>query len=176
MLPDGVEPHLLILGLDQGPIGTAGQAFAEDHMGAMVHTKYCRFHRVVRDVRLAVTHSAGGVFLKVPESTAVQTITRILAFFLSTSVALRAAVGEVLFYKPHSKPSPPPPPRPPRSSTSSVHCIRFGPQALGLSFGTSEVYQTRILRLVSSGLVAHTDTLTGLAIPTCLCKHAVGSV
>lgn len=61
---DFSDPYLLVLGLDQGPSCTAGQAFTEHALSAMVYTKYCKFHRVVRDVRLSVLHSSNGLFLK----------------------------------------------------------------------------------------------------------------
>jgi hypothetical protein len=65
ILPDGFDSvKLVILGLDQGSIGCAGHAFAESHMEAMVHTKYDKLHRIVRDVKLSFQRAAGGVFLK----------------------------------------------------------------------------------------------------------------
>lgn len=64
-LPDDfADPHLLVIGLDQGPSCTAGQAFAEHHLNAMILPKYCKFHRVVRDVKLSVLHASNGLFLK----------------------------------------------------------------------------------------------------------------
>ena len=62
--PDMEEAHLLVLGLDQGSIGMAGQAFVEHEVGALVHTKWDKFHRVVRDCKLSFQHAGGGVFLK----------------------------------------------------------------------------------------------------------------
>ena len=65
MLPDDlVDVPLLVLGLDQGSIGTAGQAYAEEVMQSMVHTKYDKFHRVIRDIKLSFQHSCNGIFLK----------------------------------------------------------------------------------------------------------------
>ena len=64
MLPDDlVDVPLLVLGLDQGSIGTAGQAYAEEVMQSMVHTKYDKFHRVIRDIKLSFQHSCNGIFL-----------------------------------------------------------------------------------------------------------------
>ena len=40
-LPEATEPvNLLVVGLDQGSIGTAGHAFAEQEMLARVHAKW----------------------------------------------------------------------------------------------------------------------------------------
>jgi hypothetical protein len=65
MLPFGMEPpRLLVLGLDQGSIGTAGLAFAGSKMGLCIHGRFCKFHRIVRDMRLAVSHSSQALFLK----------------------------------------------------------------------------------------------------------------
>ena len=54
---------MLVLGMDQGSVGCAGMAFA-DHMQSMIHVKFDKFHRVVRDIKLAYTHACGGIFLK----------------------------------------------------------------------------------------------------------------
>ena len=55
----------LVLCLDQGSIGAAAAAFADsDSMRAMVHCKWDKFHRIVRDIRLSVTHCCKGIFLK----------------------------------------------------------------------------------------------------------------
>ena len=60
MLPHScVTVPLLVLGLDQGSVGAAGQVFAEEVMGALVHTKWDKFHRVVRDVKLAAQRASG---------------------------------------------------------------------------------------------------------------------
>ena len=65
VLPAKVERlPLLVLGLDQGSIGMAGLAFAEDVMELLVHTKWDRYHRVVRDLRQAFLSASKGVFLK----------------------------------------------------------------------------------------------------------------
>ena len=57
------DPWLVVLGLDQGSMGTAGVAFANT-MRAMLRVRWDKYHRVVRDVKLALTHSHGGIFLK----------------------------------------------------------------------------------------------------------------
>ncbi len=54
---------LLVLGLDQGSVGCAGAAFL-DHVGAMVHCKWDKIHRCIRDIKLSLSHSCGGLFLK----------------------------------------------------------------------------------------------------------------
>ena len=53
--------NLLVLGLDQGSVGSAGAAFL-DHIGAMVHTKWDKFHRCIRDIKLGMSYD--NVFLK----------------------------------------------------------------------------------------------------------------
>ena len=55
---------LLVVGLDQGSIGAAGMAFASNALGMMIHVKFDKFHRLVRDVELSLKHAVGGVFLK----------------------------------------------------------------------------------------------------------------
>ena len=55
--------NLLVLGLDQGSIGAAGYAYS-DSMGALIHVKWDKFHRAIRDINLAVEHSCNGLFLK----------------------------------------------------------------------------------------------------------------
>ncbi len=63
-LPDDLEEvSLLVLGLDQGSIGSAGIAYA-NHLCAMIHCKFDKLHRVIRDVKLALQHACGGLFLK----------------------------------------------------------------------------------------------------------------
>ena len=59
----GQGVNLLVLGLDQGSVGAAGAAFL-DHKGFMVHTKWDKFHRCIRDIKLTLQHCCGGVFLK----------------------------------------------------------------------------------------------------------------
>jgi len=56
--------NLLVLGLDQGSIGAAGCAFS-DSLEALVHCKWDKFHRVIRDINLEVEHTCHGLFLKV---------------------------------------------------------------------------------------------------------------
>jgi len=64
VLPDSIqEVPLLILNLDQGSVGTAGVAYTNDRE-KLIHPKWCKFHRVVRDIRLSATHASGGIFLK----------------------------------------------------------------------------------------------------------------
>ena len=53
---------LLVLSLDQGPIGTAGMAFALQ--GHRIHVKFDKIHRCIRDYKLALGRAMGGVFLK----------------------------------------------------------------------------------------------------------------
>ena len=56
---------LLMLSLDQGSIGAAAAAVADsDDLRAMVHAKWDKYHRVVRDIRLSTTHCCHGIFLK----------------------------------------------------------------------------------------------------------------
>ena len=57
--------NLLALGLDQGSIGAAGSAFS-DFVEALAHCKWDKFHRVIRDINLAVEHSCNGLFLRHP--------------------------------------------------------------------------------------------------------------
>ena len=53
---------LLVLSLDQGPIGTAGMAFALQ--GHRIHVRFDKIHRCIRDYKLALGRAMGGVFLK----------------------------------------------------------------------------------------------------------------
>ena len=53
---------LLVLSLDQGPIGAAGMAFALQ--GHRIHVKFDKIHRCIRDYKLALGRAMGGVFLK----------------------------------------------------------------------------------------------------------------
>jgi hypothetical protein len=55
--------NLLVTSLDQGSVGAAGYAYS-DSIGALVHTKWDKFHRAIRDINLVVEHSAHGLFLK----------------------------------------------------------------------------------------------------------------
>ena len=52
--------NLLVLGLDQGTTGVVGYAYP-DSMGALNHVKRDKFHRVIRDINLAVEHSCNGM-------------------------------------------------------------------------------------------------------------------
>ena len=54
------DVNLLVMALDQGSVGCAGVAFAEDAMDAMVHSKWDKFHRVVRDCKLSFQHACQG--------------------------------------------------------------------------------------------------------------------
>ena len=64
LLPDSFEDaQLLVLGIDEGSIGCAGDAYAT-HIGALIHCRYDKFHRVVRDQKLSFTHAADGIFHK----------------------------------------------------------------------------------------------------------------
>ena len=55
--------NLLALGLDQGSICAAGYAFS-DAEGALIHCKWDKFHRIIRDINLNVEHECHGLFLK----------------------------------------------------------------------------------------------------------------
>ncbi len=47
----------LTLALDSGSIGRAGANFAKQMMGCNVFATYDKFHRMVRDIKLASEHS-----------------------------------------------------------------------------------------------------------------------
>ena len=53
---------ILALSLDQGPIGTAGMAFALQ--GHRIHVRFDQIHRCIRDYKLALGRALGGIFLK----------------------------------------------------------------------------------------------------------------
>ena len=53
---------LLVLSLDQGPVGTAGMAFALQ--GHRIHVRFDKIHRCIRDYKLAIGRAMGGIFLK----------------------------------------------------------------------------------------------------------------
>ena len=55
---------LLVLNLDQGGVGAAGVAFAQESMKIMLYAHWDKFHRVIRDINLALGRSASGLFLK----------------------------------------------------------------------------------------------------------------
>ena len=65
VLPDAVvDSLLLVVSLDQGSIGAAGMAFAINKLQLMLSTKFDKFHRIIRDIKLSIKHCSGGVFLK----------------------------------------------------------------------------------------------------------------
>ena len=69
VLPDSAfeqwQSHkLLVLNLDQGGVGAAGVAFAQESMQLMVYAHWDKFHRVIRDINLALGRSSSGLFLK----------------------------------------------------------------------------------------------------------------
>lgn len=65
VVPDDLQDApLLVACLDQGSIGAAGMWFAAFAMQSLVFPAFDKFHRVVRDIKLALKHAAGGVFLK----------------------------------------------------------------------------------------------------------------
>ena len=45
---------LLVVNLDQGSVGAAGIVFAQEQMGAMVFAHWDKFHRLMRDINLAL--------------------------------------------------------------------------------------------------------------------------
>ena len=64
ILPDGIDDvPLLVLGLDEGPQGTAFAGFAWGH-SLMILFKWDIIHRLIRDVKLSLKHAAGSCFLK----------------------------------------------------------------------------------------------------------------
>jgi hypothetical protein len=64
LMPDWFEDaQLLVLGIDEGSIGCAGDAYSTN-IGALIHCRYDKFHRVVRDQKLSFTHAADGIFHK----------------------------------------------------------------------------------------------------------------
>ena len=63
-LPDSIQDvPLLVLGLDQGSIGCCGVAYAI-HCQKLIHAKFDKYHRIVRDITLAADHACGGIFTK----------------------------------------------------------------------------------------------------------------
>ena len=65
VLPADVDAiNTLILGLDEGSIGTAGVAAAAFKMKATVWAKFDKIHRVIRDMKLAESDCCGKVFAK----------------------------------------------------------------------------------------------------------------
>ena len=58
ILPIGVHVfRLLVLMLDQGSIGCAGVAFATFQLGKLIHAKFDKIHRLVRDLKLSEQHA-----------------------------------------------------------------------------------------------------------------------
>ena len=55
---------LLVVSLDQGSVGAAGIVFAQESMGAMVFAHWDKYHRLMRDINLAMNGTASGLFLK----------------------------------------------------------------------------------------------------------------
>ena len=53
---------LLVLGLDQGSIGSAGVAFVQHD--TLIQPRFDKIHRSIRDVKLALTHCMRGLFMK----------------------------------------------------------------------------------------------------------------
>ena len=65
VLPPDVEDILtLILGLDEGSIGTAGVAGGSFKMKAMLWAKFDKIHRIIRDMKLGENDCCGKVFAK----------------------------------------------------------------------------------------------------------------
>ena len=69
VLPDSAfEPwqsyKLLVVNLDQGGKGAAWVAFAQESMNLMLYAHWDKFHRVIRDINLALNRSTSGLFLK----------------------------------------------------------------------------------------------------------------
>jgi hypothetical protein len=64
VLPLGLnDVPLLVLLYDQGAIGAAGSGFT-DHLGKIILMKFEKIHRLIRDLKLSMQHSCGGVLLK----------------------------------------------------------------------------------------------------------------
>ena len=60
---DCAKVPLLTLMLDQGSIGTAGAAFSIFHQGKMVHVRFDKIHRIIRDLKNAEKHCMDSVFM-----------------------------------------------------------------------------------------------------------------
>ena len=60
------DAPLLNVALDQGSVGASGMAFLESERGLLVITCYDKFHRVVRDVKLALQHAANSTVYVLP--------------------------------------------------------------------------------------------------------------
>lgn len=65
VLPEGLnDVPLLVVGLDQGSIGAAGMAFAINVNDSMMHVKFDKFHRIIRDLKLSYLHCCKSCFQK----------------------------------------------------------------------------------------------------------------
>ena len=65
VLPEDFQDSaLLVVGLDQGSIGAAGMAFAINKLGLSLSCRFDKFHRIVRDIKLALKHACNGVLNK----------------------------------------------------------------------------------------------------------------
>ena len=68
LLPSDAGWHdnlpLLVVQLDQGSVGAAGCGYAIHHLQRLIQCRWDVFHRSVRDVRLALQHTAGSVLLQ----------------------------------------------------------------------------------------------------------------
>ena len=65
VLPPGLETiPLLVTQLDQGSIGSAGMAYAINELQCCMHAKFDKFHRIIRDIKLSISHCCSGVFQK----------------------------------------------------------------------------------------------------------------
>ena len=61
--PDLVNVPLLVVLLDQGSVGAAGTGFT-DFLSKNVLFKFEKIHRLIRDIKLSLLHSCGGVLMK----------------------------------------------------------------------------------------------------------------
>ena len=63
VLPTRVQSvRSLLLGLDEGPVGTVGVAAAACHLKKTIWIKPDKIHRVIRDLKLAEGHCCSNVF------------------------------------------------------------------------------------------------------------------
>lgn len=63
VVPRNVGFPLLVLGLDQGSLGSAGAGYMENER-MMIWCRWDKYHRCVRDIKLSITHACHGLFLK----------------------------------------------------------------------------------------------------------------